>query len=317
MKVYLAGKIGKNDWRTEIVGGHAGLDDAALAEGWPTLVGAVLGRHDYVGPYFVACDHGCAHGRDTHGVSNDRVGCGAESRNPRGLVVERCLLAVERANLVFAWVDSVTAYGTLFELGYARALKKPIVVAHPRGFYDASDLWFARAASTTLIVDAESPREALERALGDAAPEAVGTIIEMERLAKWRVASEAKCESPIEKKMLDALAPYFPCLTDRRDELAATGPSGTLLQQHGVTIDSARMRLDFAVLGPAKLVAVECDGFDYHDRTPEQATRDKARDRLLRRAGWEVVRYTGQELHRDAAKCAAEIVSLASTKEAG
>ena len=49
----------------------------------------------------------------------------------------------------------------------------------------------------------------------------------------------------------------------------------------------------------ARLV-VECDGFDFHERTKEQASRDRRRDRALQRAGFKVYRYTGSDIWADA-----------------
>lgn len=316
MKLYFAGKIGKNDWRTPLVGALAGLGATAAAEEWPTLERAVLGRHAYVGPYFVACDHGCGHAPDGHGARAGAETPGCFEPTPRALVVERCLEAVRRADLVFAWIDSVTAYGTIFELGFARAIGKPIVIAHPRGFYDARDLWFARASAQTLI-DADSPIAALEWALGDGASPEIERMLSAELRGAWLAQMLDACESPIEGTMFDALAPHFDFVAEDGDRLAGYGSAGELRSQFQIELDGARYRLDFAILGLARNVAVECDGFDWHDRTPEQATRDKARDRALRRAGWEVLRFTGQEIHRDAAKCAAEAVDAATAREAG
>jgi hypothetical protein len=50
-----------------------------------------------------------------------------------------------------------------------------------------------------------------------------------------------------------------------------------------------------------------CDGHDYHERTKEQAERDKSRDRALKRAGYDVIHFTGREIWRDPAKWAMEI----------
>lgn len=50
-------------------------------------------------------------------------------------------------------------------------------------------------------------------------------------------------------------------------------------------------------------VAIECDGFDFHDRTPEMAARDKARDRELNQHVLAVVRFTGREIYRDVGQC--------------
>ncbi|MGI8388044.1 endonuclease domain-containing protein [Brucella anthropi] len=47
-----------------------------------------------------------------------------------------------------------------------------------------------------------------------------------------------------------------------------------------------------------KLV-IECDGHDFHERTKEQATKDRSRDRELSSLGYDVFRFTGSELWRD------------------
>lgn len=60
-------------------------------------------------------------------------------------------------------------------------------------------------------------------------------------------------------------------------------------------------------------VLVECDGHDFHERTKEQAKRDKGRDRALAAAGFQVVRFTGSEIWADPFACAKEACDLAST----
>lgn len=59
---------------------------------------------------------------------------------------------------------------------------------------------------------------------------------------------------------------------------------------------------------PDKNLVVECDGHEFHERTPEQAKRDRERDRRLQRAGYHVFRFTGSEIWRDAHKCAQEAI---------
>ncbi len=51
-------------------------------------------------------------------------------------------------------------------------------------------------------------------------------------------------------------------------------------------------------------MVVECDGFEYHDRTTEQARRDRERDRALQSLGVLVYRYTGSEIWEDVFKAA-------------
>lgn len=70
-------------------------------------------------------------------------------------------------------------------------------------------------------------------------------------------------------------------------------------------------RVDFIAganpLRPTCQVIVECDGHNFHERTKEQAARDRARDRDLQTRGFKVFRFTGAEIYRDAFRCAAEV----------
>jgi hypothetical protein len=66
----------------------------------------------------------------------------------------------------------------------------------------------------------------------------------------------------------------------------------------------------FAPLGWRRLV-VECDGHDFHERTKEQAARDRSRDREGQLAGFTVFRFTGSELWRDAWGCAGKVIDWA------
>lgn len=83
-------------------------------------------------------------------------------------------------------------------------------------------------------------------------------------------------------------------------------------------------RIDFAILvcpdisrfgmssteRPFLRVAVECDGHDFHERTKNQAKRDRSRDRALQGFGWHVMRFTGSEIHADLARCYHELNCL-------
>jgi len=71
-----------------------------------------------------------------------------------------------------------------------------------------------------------------------------------------------------------------------------------------------QIRLDFALLSSTAKIAVELDGHDFHERTKEQAIRDKSRDRELQLLGWKVVRFAGSEVCRDAAHCCFDLAKL-------
>jgi len=52
---------------------------------------------------------------------------------------------------------------------------------------------------------------------------------------------------------------------------------------------------------------VECDGHEYHERTKQQAARDRKRDRLVSMQGATILRFTGSEIWNDPFGCAREV----------
>lgn len=55
---------------------------------------------------------------------------------------------------------------------------------------------------------------------------------------------------------------------------------------------------------------IECDGHDFHEKTKEQATRDKKRDRDLMENGITVIRFTGSEIYDNPYRCARSAVKI-------
>jgi len=96
-------------------------------------------------------------------------------------------------------------------------------------------------------------------------------------------------------------------------------------------IDDTRMAADYFVakrqerIGRASVdfyctyfdikLAIECDGHDFHERTKEQASRDRARDRALQAEGIAVFRFTGSDIHWDADACAQECIEFLIARE--
>jgi very-short-patch-repair endonuclease len=58
-------------------------------------------------------------------------------------------------------------------------------------------------------------------------------------------------------------------------------------------------------------IAIECDGHDFHERTKQQAARDRRRDRVLQQRGWLVFRFTGSEIFNNGRGCALEVANHA------
>jgi very-short-patch-repair endonuclease len=75
-------------------------------------------------------------------------------------------------------------------------------------------------------------------------------------------------------------------------------------------------RVDFLVLHECGLkgiggIVVECDGHAFHERTKEQAARDKSRDRDLQERGYRVFRFTGSEIFANMYDCAHSVLESA------
>jgi len=112
-----------------------------------------------------------------------------------------------------------------------------------------------------------------------------------------------RSDSPVEAMMLRAL---IDC-GFRQPASPATPSLGTIYQQH--RIDD--LRVDFAIVRFVEDypigIAVEVDGYNFHQRTREQVDRDNARDNKLQRLGWTVLRYSGSRVHHDAMGCALDV----------
>lgn len=170
--IYMAGKISKGDWREAFVpnmreiGGelYNNLDKPYFD--WPlTLMGD---GHNYTGPYFVACDHGCFHGPNQHGAgAAESDNCyGGGLSDTRRKVWEACIFSMALSDTIFAWIDSADCYGTIAEVGHAHGQIVPIAdrknpeiwIAGPKRF---DDLWFVYSMAHDTTFDCATPKEAL------------------------------------------------------------------------------------------------------------------------------------------------------------
>lgn len=76
-----------------------------------------------------------------------------------------------------------------------------------------------------------------------------------------------------------------------------------------------RHRIDFAFYrGDDIALAVELDGFQFHERTSKDASRDRARDRELLAAGIPTARFMAGQVFADAPKCLDEAIAIAESR---
>jgi very-short-patch-repair endonuclease len=87
--------------------------------------------------------------------------------------------------------------------------------------------------------------------------------------------------------------------------------------QAPIQIGDKSYRADFLLSDserPDLKIVVETDGHDFHERTKEQAARDKQRDRAMAIAGYHVLRFTGSEVFKNPAKCVEDVKTFADMK---
>lgn len=153
---YAAGRIELSRNRFGVT--PCGMDAYELTDIAPITSGVSF---RYSGPYTVACDHGCGHitgtvadrkcnewrrqetaGSATHGAGGR--GCGSyPERTPHRQIFSRSLDGIRKADFFFVWIEDQECFGTLVEIGYARALGKTIILAHAPGIAPTGELWFA------------------------------------------------------------------------------------------------------------------------------------------------------------------------------
>lgn len=125
------------------------------------------------------------------------------------------------------------------------------------------------------------------------------------------------CESPIEVALgvalvwtsliVDRNRPLIVALQNERDHYGSD--SHLLIPQ----FEWKNRRIDFAVMLLGVSIFVECDGHDFHERTKEQAARDRSKDRQIQRGGFPILRFTGSEIFQNAGACAEEVFDLQLT----
>ena len=140
-------------------------------------------------------------------------------------------------------------------------------------------------------------------------------------------------DSPIEQRFLGALASFhFDHIWEPHDRAFDVrshdsvfidgcrprfGKSLTVIPQARLRIDTwagvREIRVDFMLFqnlrdGCFRVLAIECDGFIWHDRDKSQFIAERARNRALTLAHIPVISFTGTEIVKDAERCASEVL---------
>ncbi|KPQ44188.1 MAG: TPR repeat protein [Candidatus Methanoperedens nitroreducens] len=113
---------------------------------------------------------------------------------------------------------------------------------------------------------------------------------------------EDKCDSPIEYSLAKGLAINNIAFIQQK-EITKSFPEKKDGEKFFTKPDILLWNDEFPI-------AIYCDGHDYHEKTPDQAFRDKNIDRRLTILGFKVLRFTGSEIHNNLERCVEEIKNL-------
>jgi len=270
-KIYMAGKISKNDWRHDYA--HVRGCDPFTTWSTPFKNTDLL---TYVGPFFTSCDHGCAHG-NLHAVLID-WDCGRndddDDTEHRQRVHAASIERIDYSDIVIAVIDD-DAHGTIFEVGYAIASGKGVILVKGDNCKEA---WFPLASQKPRVIVVDSIEFAVKVAEGVAKDDLRHSL------------QRSKCESPLEIAFFDEAW--------KKRELQTFDVN--------VPVLNGKYRIDFADVD--RNIAIELDGHAHHS-DKESFEKDRIRERELEEAGWRVLRFAGTEIYRDVSKCVSDAVS--------
>lgn len=171
MKFYLAGKVSPaNDWRKGILGGalpyHLNRVPNPFSPGREKVLSCApprwaihcYGGHEYTGPFYVTQskivderhpDEPSFPEEWSHAMASLYDGghgsCWLEP--DRKKIFLTCVEGIEKCDVLFAWIEDWTAFGTLVEIGMAWGMGKTIVIAEPprsESYKPEDELWFCR-----------------------------------------------------------------------------------------------------------------------------------------------------------------------------
>lgn len=100
------------------------------------------------------------------------------------------------------------------------------------------------------------------------------------------------------------------------DPVKLSPPNDNSVLQFCSQVKIGDFRVDFLFTvvsedGVRSKLVVECDGHNFHERTKEQAARDRSRDRQLQQSGYTVFRFTGSEIYNRPLNCARQVLQWA------
>lgn len=84
-------------------------------------------------------------------------------------------------------------------------------------------------------------------------------------------------------------------------------------KQYEIEYEENKYRVDFLIpvifyKNIYKCYIVECDGYEFHQKTKEQVQNDYIRQRNIEMSGYRVIKFTGSEVYNNAQDCALQVL---------
>ena len=121
----------------------------------------------------------------------------------------------------------------------------------------------------------------------------------------------SSCKSPIEKILFVALDFVYllrSCELPMLDEITP---------QYEINDGEKTYFVDLFLLLESKefiKIAVECDGYEFHQKTKQQVKHDNEREMRIKLLGYDVLRFSGTQIYENPIKCANDIFDYVLTK---
>lgn len=112
-----------------------------------------------------------------------------------------------------------------------------------------------------------------------------------------------KIESPIEQIFITAFELYI--MFNKKKDIF-------LFSQKEIIANGKKYVVDFYFeedenvnkFNTDKKIIIECDGYEFHQKTKEQVQKDNEREYNLKMEGYEILRFSGTQIYNNPFKCA-------------
>lgn len=124
------------------------------------------------------------------------------------------------------------------------------------------------------------------------------------------------CKSPIEKIFFLAfnIVRMF-----RSNEFPDYVVGISVFPQFEVETESKKYCADFYIVVEGYKdeidIIVECDGHDFHEKTKKQVAYNNEREYAIKKAGYDILRFSGSQIYENPFKCANDIFDYLLAKE--